>query len=88
MLEVTDVETLEGHRLRVAFKDDVVRDVDCPFLLLGEPLRDGEYFRQVRVDPEARTTVWPNGFDRAPELLHGGRGEPTTEHATAHAANA
>ncbi len=74
MLRVTEVETLDGHRLRVAFNDGVVRDVDCSFLLhgtLGEPLRDPDYFRQARVDEEARTVVWPNGLDPAPELLHG-----------------
>jgi Protein of unknown function (DUF2442) len=74
MLRVTDVKPLEGHRLRVEFNDGVVRDVDCSFLLhgtLGEPLRDPEYFRQARVDEEARTVVWPNGLDPAPELLHG-----------------
>jgi hypothetical protein len=52
MLRVTDVKPLEGHRLRVSFNDGVVRDVDCSFLLrgtLGEPLRDLEYFRTVRV---------------------------------------
>jgi hypothetical protein len=38
---------------------------------LGEPLRDLECFRQARVDEEARTVVWPNGLDPAPELLHG-----------------
>lgn len=71
MLQVTSVQPLEGYRLRVAFNDGVERDVDCAFLLhgtLGEPLRDPEYFRQVRVDDEARTVVWPNGLDPAPEL--------------------
>jgi Protein of unknown function (DUF2442) len=90
MLRVTGVEPLEGYRLRVSFDDGVVREVDCSFLLrgsLGEPLRDLEYFRQVRVDPEARTAVWPNGLDPAPELLHD-CGEPTSEHAAAHAASA
>jgi Protein of unknown function (DUF2442) len=80
MLRVTDVKPLDGHRLRVAFNDGVVRDVDCSFLLrgtLGEPLRDLEYFRKVRVDDEARTVVWPNGLDPAPELLHGDY-EPAT----------
>lgn len=74
MLRVTEVESLDGHRLRVWFSDGLVREVDCSFLLhgtLGEPLRDPEYFRQVRVDEEARTVVWPNGLDPAPELLHG-----------------
>ena len=74
LLRVTAVEALEDYRLRVTFNDGVVRDVDCSFLLhgtLGEPLRDPDYFRQVRVDDEARTVVWPNGLDPAPELLHG-----------------
>ncbi len=74
MLRVTDVEPLDGYRLRVAFNDGVERDVDCSFLLhgtLGEPLRDPKYFRQVRVDDEARTVMWPNGLDPSPEFLHG-----------------
>jgi len=74
MLRVTDAEPLRGHRLQVTFNDGLVRDVDCSFLLrgaLGEPLRDPAYFRQVRIDEEARTVVWPNGLDPAPELLHG-----------------
>jgi len=90
MLRVTDVEPLDGYRLRVSFNDGVVRDVDCSFLLrgsLGEPLREREYFRQVRVDPESRTVVWPNGLDPAPELLHD-CGEPAGEHAATHAASA
>jgi hypothetical protein len=74
MLRVTAVEPLDDHRLRITFNDGVVRELDCSFLLrgtLGEPLRDLDYFRQVRVDDEARTLVWPNGLDPAPELLHG-----------------
>jgi hypothetical protein len=74
MLRVTSVKPPGGYRLWVTFNDGVERDVDCAFLLhgtLGEPLRDPEYFRQVRVDDEARTVVWPNGLDPAPELLHG-----------------
>jgi Protein of unknown function (DUF2442) len=74
MLRVTAVTPLDPYRLRVEFNDGVVRDVDCTFLLrgtLGEPLRDPDYFRQVRVDEESRTILWPNGLDPAPELLHG-----------------
>lgn len=74
VLRVTDAQPLDSHQLRVEFNDGSARDVDCSFLLhgtLGEPLRDLDYFRQVRVDDEARTIVWPNGLDPAPELLHG-----------------
>jgi uncharacterized protein DUF2442 len=80
MLRVTQVTPLDGHHLRVAFNDGLIRDIDCAFLLhgtLGEPLQDLEYFRQVRVDDESRTIVWPNGLDPAPELLHGDR-DPTS----------
>ena len=90
MLRVTDVEPLDRYHLRLSFSDGAVRDVDCSFLLrgsLGEPLQDLEYFHQVRVDAEARTIVWPNGLDPAPELLRNS-GEPTNQRAAAHAANA
>jgi Domain of unknown function (DUF4160)/Protein of unknown function (DUF2442) len=40
---------------------------------LGEPLKDLDYFRQVSVDHDARTIVWPNGLDPGPELLHAGQ---------------
>lgn len=78
MLRVTDVQPLDAYRLRVAFNDGAIRDVDCSFLLrgsLGEALRDPEYFRKARGDEEARTVVWPNGLDPAPELLYHA-GEP------------
>jgi hypothetical protein len=66
MLRVTSVQPLDGYRLRVAFNDGVERDIDCAFLLhgtLGEPLRDPAYFRQVRVDDEARTVVGVRSFE-------------------------
>jgi hypothetical protein len=76
MLRVTAVKPLDGYKLEIEFNDGVVRVVDCSFLLhgtLGQPLKDLDYFRKVRVDDDARTVVWPNGLDPAPELLHGGQ---------------
>lgn len=73
MLRVTHVEPLNDFRLRLEFSDGVIREIDCRFLThgtLGEPLRDPDYFRQVRVDKESRTIIWPNGLDPSPELLH------------------
>jgi Protein of unknown function (DUF2442) len=71
---VTDVEPLDGFRLRLTFTDGLVREVDLSGDLWGpmaEPLQDADCFRQVRVDPELGTVVWPNGFDLDPDVLHG-----------------
>ncbi len=73
MLGVTKASPLDNHVLRIEFSDGTVGEVDCSFLLetgLGADLRDPAYFRQVTVDPELRTVVWPNGLDPAPELLY------------------
>ncbi len=71
---VTEVEVLHDFVLRLRFDDGSVGDVDLLPHLWGpvfQPLRDSaELFRQVRVDPEARTIVWPNGADVAPETLY------------------
>ncbi len=74
MVAVIAVEPLEDHALRLQFDDGSERVVDLSDVLwgeMGEPLRDPEYFRLVRVDPELRTIVWPNGFDLDPDVLHG-----------------
>jgi hypothetical protein len=74
--EITAVEHLGGHRLRLTFADGLVGDVDLADRFqvergpMFEPLRDVEYFAKVAVDPELGTVVWPNGADLAPEVLH------------------
>ncbi len=77
LISVTDVEPLEGFRLRLRFSDGSERELDLEAELWGpvfEPLReDPDMFRQVRVDAELGTIVWPNGADMAPEFLHGSR---------------
>lgn len=72
---VVGVAVIRPHVMRLLFDDGVVRDVEY---LPGDdrgsmvtPLNDPEYFAKVAVDSEARTVVWPNGLDLAPEVLHG-----------------
>ena len=74
--DITAVEHLGGHRLRLTFADGFVGDVDLAERFEGptgpmfEPLRDIQYFAQVEVDSELGTVVWPNGADIAPDVLH------------------
>jgi hypothetical protein len=72
---IHSVEPLEGYVLRLGFDDGTTREVDLEDELWGpvfEPLReDPELFRQVRVDEELGTVVWPNGADMDPDVLHG-----------------
>lgn len=73
ILHVESVRHLEEYRLRVAFCDGVVKEVDLADELHGEvfePLRDLELFRQVRVNADTRTIEWPTGADFAPEFLY------------------
>jgi hypothetical protein len=61
---IRSVEPLEGFALRLGFDDETTREVDLEDELWGavfEPRRqDPELFRQVRVDEELGTIVWPN----------------------------
>lgn len=70
---VLGFEILGSYTLRVRFEDGVEQTADFAPVLGGEllgPLRDPALFRQVRLDPEAHTLVWPNGADFDPETLY------------------
>lgn len=84
IIYVTHVEPLDGHRIRAAFTDGAVKDVD-----LGELLAAGgvfapiyerrEVFEQVAVNHETGTVEWPGQVDLDPEVLYG-RYEPASGH--------
>jgi hypothetical protein len=71
---VTDVRPVGGFRLELVFSDGRRGIVDLTGRILGRggdfsALEDPAFFRQVRVDPELGTIVWPNEVDFCPELL-------------------
>ncbi|HEY1512150.1 MAG TPA: DUF2442 domain-containing protein [Gaiellaceae bacterium] len=90
-VRVRSVEPLDGFVVRLSFNDGTTREIDLEGELWGpvfEPLRaDRELFRQVRVDEELGTIVWPNGADMDPDVLHGDF-EPAEPAATAHVSQA
>lgn len=74
IVHVIGVQVLGHLQLRLEFDDGLIRDVDISGLIKGpvfEPLEDPEFFKQVRVDDDLGTVVWPNGADLDPLVLHG-----------------
>jgi hypothetical protein len=65
---------LDGHEVHLEFEDGLAADVDLSYLLefggVFEPLRDAEFFRELRIDDGGDTIAWPNEADVAPETLY------------------
>jgi hypothetical protein len=65
---------IEGpYTLWVEFDDTTAQVINFLPVLSGGlfgPLRDLAMFKQVRIDPEVKTLVWPNGADFDPATLH------------------
>jgi hypothetical protein len=77
---VIDAEPLGELRVRLAFSDGLVRELDLGPMLHGgvlEPLRDPVEFARAFVDDLAGTVAWPNGIDLDPDVLHGDHGPAT-----------
>ena len=85
MVRIESVKVLDGFKVRLIFSDRTEKTVDLAPLLQGpifEPLRkDPVKFREIRVDPELGTIVWPNGADICPDLLYHGRVPASQEKA-------
>ena len=70
---VTAFSQVGPFTLSVAFEDGSEQVIDFLPVLRGElygPLRDQEFFSQVRLDTEVGTLVWPNDADFDPATLH------------------
>jgi len=73
ILQITKVTYLEAYRLRLQFNDGSVKEVNLRTKLYGEefePLKNLDFFRQVRLNPASHTIEWPNGACFSPEYLH------------------
>ena len=70
---VVEFEIVKPYTLRVKFDDGTEQLINFHPVLVGElygPLQDEALFRQVKIDPEVHTLVWPNGADFDPATLH------------------
>lgn len=70
---ITDFRIVAPYTLQLTFEDGASQTIDFQPILRGElysPLRDLDFFNQVRLDKEAGTIVWPNEADFDPATLH------------------
>ncbi len=70
---VTSFEIIAPYTLHLKFDDSSVKTINFWPMLQGElygPLRDLDFFNQVRLDSEGGTLVWPNDADFDPATLH------------------
>lgn len=71
--QLLEARPIADYRVWLRFADGTEGEVDLAGELWGEmftPLRDPQEFSRLRLDPELRTVVWPNGADLAPEHLY------------------
>ena len=72
---VNRVRHIWDYRLELSFRDGTTAELDFRQRVVGRggvfrQLEDIEFFKQVQVDPEAGTIVWPNGVDFCPDVLY------------------
>jgi len=72
---IYDVKVVGDHHLQLTFKDGIVKIVDLTGFWESElfkPIRDPEFFRQVKPNEGCHVIEWPNGADFDPETLYHG----------------
>jgi len=78
---VIDASYVCEYKLKIRFENEEVRIVDLRDHLDGpvfEPLRDVSYFKQLELNRDIDTIVWPNDADFSPDFLYE-IGEPVVE---------
>lgn len=72
--DIVAVKPMDGYQLRLRFEDMAEGEVDIAKLVtftgVFATLRELAYFRQVSINSELGTIVWPNGADLDPDVLY------------------
>ena len=72
---VERVRHIEAYRLELTFRNGEKAELDFKDRVVGrggifKALEDVAFFKQVRVDSEIGTLVWPNEVDFCPDVLY------------------
>lgn len=73
LVDVIHAEPLDEYKVFLRFSDGAGGSVDIARLVdwtgVFAPVKDLDYFRMLRLDPELGTIVWPNHADVDPIVL-------------------
>lgn len=72
---IIDVKHIDNYRLELTFTSQEKAELDFHDRIVGRggvftALEDVNYFKQVVVDKEIGTIVWPNEVDFCPDVLY------------------
>ncbi len=72
---IKNVTHIKDYILKLEFSDGRDAQIDFRKKIVGRggvfaPLENIQFFKQVRVDPESGTIVWPNDLDLHPDVLY------------------
>lgn len=72
---IAEARHIEGYRLELTFTNGEKAELDFKDRIVGRggvfaPLQDINFFKQVKVDSEIGTLVWPNEVDFCPDVLY------------------
>jgi hypothetical protein len=75
LIDVTQVQALPNRTLDLTFDNGFHGIVDMDRIVKNytgvfAPLLQDDYFKQVSVNTELGTVVWPNGADLCPDVLY------------------
>ncbi len=70
---INRVRHLKAYELELGFTNGLTASIDLQPRAIGRggvfrQLEDVAFFKQVRVEDEAGTIVWPNGVDFCPDV--------------------
>ena len=73
--DVIEIISEGDLRLRLKFENGLIATVDFAHHLKGKTglcaeIQNPNYFKQVKIDSDLHTIVWPNGYDIDPEVLY------------------
>jgi hypothetical protein len=72
--DIIEVRPQENYQLYLKFEDGQERIIDVSQLIeftgIFEPLKNQDYFKTVKINPEWGTIYWENGADLDPDVLY------------------